>query len=267
MNSLTLPGYFDYFLENSTPAIVHGHSLDQYLSGFPFKRLENRIKRAGLFISVSEAQKQTVIKIAEPASIRVLNPPLLLNELPPASNCRSTLRQKYGIPPEAFVWAMASVYFNYNKSPLRFVELASRIIKQSDRPVFFIWIGGDVNETACRIAVNQAKSLGIEQYIRFTGNTGRKEYFSLLQASDAFLLVSLQESFSIVSAEAIALGKPVISFDCGGTREIITPENGSIIPGFSTDEMAKIGPEIRYRSDRTCLGKAVDRVPYCQYEY
>ncbi len=244
VNSLTLPAYFDCLIANKIPVIFHGHSLKNYLDEFPVGLLIKRIKTADLFISVSESQKQAVLMIALPGLIKVLNPAINLKELTPDHEMKIKTRLEHLIPVDAFVWSMASVYFNENKSPVRFIELAYQIIQNDNRPVYFQWIGGNLDDPLCRKAMDLAISLNIDSKIHFTGFVSRSQYLKLLNATDAFLLVSIEESFSIVSAEAIALGKPVLSSDCKGIREFITKFNGVIVPGNAMDQLASAAIEM-----------------------
>jgi glycosyltransferase involved in cell wall biosynthesis len=236
---LTLPEYFDVFLENNIPKIIHGHSLEQYLSTFPISLLQNRLRLASLLISVSQPQQDAVLKLFRPKQFTILNPPIEIIPNFPSEPIRNSIRQKNQIPAKAFLWTMASVYFNENKNPIRFVEIAAHIIKLSKSPVYFQWIGGDINDNICVKAKNLVDSLNLEKYIKFTGNVSRDSYFELMNACDAFLLVSLEESFSIVAAEAVTLGKPVLSFNNKGVSEFITQENGVIVLDNSIETISQ----------------------------
>ena len=45
------------------------------------------------------------------------------------------------------------------------------------------------------------------------------------------------ETFSVVTGEALASGKPVIATRCGGPEAFITPENGVLIPVGNDDAL------------------------------
>ena len=47
------------------------------------------------------------------------------------------------------------------------------------------------------------------------------------------------ETFSVVTGEALAQGKPVIATRCGGPQGFVKPENGLLIPVGDTTALAK----------------------------
>jgi len=80
-------------------------------------------------------------------------------------------------------------------------------------------------------AEEQARSLGIEEDIRFLGKQEQME--DILAVSDVFLLPSEYESFGLAALEAMAARAVVISTNAGGLAEI----NNQGITGF----MANVG--------------------------
>ena len=75
-----------------------------------------------------------------------------------------------------------------------------------------------------------AKSLNIEQKVRWLGRLDRTSALKEYQCCDAFVLPSRHESMGVVFAEAMACGKPVIGTVCGGPEEFINASNGIIVP-------------------------------------
>lgn len=73
------------------------------------------------------------------------------------------------------------------------------------------------------------KKLKIENQVLFLGTLDRERIIDVMQQCHVFVLPSKIETFGIVLIEAMACGKPVISFDNGGAKEIVTDNNGFII--------------------------------------
>ena len=75
-----------------------------------------------------------------------------------------------------------------------------------------------------------ADSLGVEGRITWLGPLARAQVRDELRACDAFVLASHHESFGVVSAEAIACGKPIVATRCGGPEDIVNDTNGVLVP-------------------------------------
>ncbi len=85
----------------------------------------------------------------------------------------------------------------------------------------------------------QAASLGLASCAAFPGNT--KELSREMAASDLFVMSSRHESFGNVLCEALAVGVPVVSFDCPtGPRDIIRHSvDGYLVPPGDTTALAE----------------------------
>jgi glycosyltransferase involved in cell wall biosynthesis len=79
---------------------------------------------------------------------------------------------------------------------------------------------------------------GLSDCISLLGNVNPVE--GLLLAADLFVVASRFEGFPNVLVEAMALGRPVVSFDCEyGPREIIRPEvDGLLVPAGDIARLA-----------------------------
>ena len=68
--------------------------------------------------------------------------------------------------------------------------------------------------------------------IFFEGLKSNDEVYQYLQDCDFLVMNSLYETFSLICAEAMSCGKPVLATLCGGPNEFITPDTGILIePG------------------------------------
>jgi glycosyltransferase involved in cell wall biosynthesis len=121
-----------------------------------------------------------------------------------------------------------------NKNPLRFIEIARQMLK-ADLNVHFIWIGG--GETGYGLYVKQkAREAGLAAKVSFLGEK-TEDYYDWLNAANGLVVTSFKESFSIVSVEAAHLGKPIVSFDCGGVKEIVRDGMGAVIDSWNNADL------------------------------
>ena len=73
------------------------------------------------------------------------------------------------------------------------------------------------------------ESLGLSDRVFLRGKVKREVLAAEYASADAFILLSKSETFGVAFIEAMACGLPVMSLDCGGTRDFITDENGVIV--------------------------------------
>jgi colanic acid/amylovoran biosynthesis glycosyltransferase len=67
----------------------------------------------------------------------------------------------------------------------------------------------------------------------------QQKVFELMSSADVFLLPSIEEGIANVAVEAMALGCPVISTNCGGMEELISHQKeGWIVPVHDEEAMA-----------------------------
>jgi glycosyltransferase involved in cell wall biosynthesis len=71
------------------------------------------------------------------------------------------------------------------------------------------------------------------------GSKTNNEVLEMISNADIFVLPSYQETFGVVYAEAISLGKPVIATKCGGPEDIINEINGVFCDIGDSSDLAK----------------------------
>jgi len=65
--------------------------------------------------------------------------------------------------------------------------------------------------------------------ITFHGMKSKPEIASFMGEADLFILPSIKETFSVVTAEALATGTPVLVTKCGGPEDYVNQTNGILV--------------------------------------
>ncbi len=148
---------------------------------------------------------------------------------------KNLIREKYGIKTPFAVVMVAS--FTQNKDYNRFIRIAN-IICQQRKDISFLCVGGPGNDNSYfELAKKEAEN---NPLIIFTGIISEVE--ALVNACDIGVLFSpYGEGISNAILEYLALKKPVIAYDSGGSKEIIkNGENGFLIKNENDMQISKI---------------------------
>jgi glycosyltransferase involved in cell wall biosynthesis len=114
---------------------------------------------------------------------------------------------------------------------------AVRLCSEAGRSDLKLTIVGDGPE---RSALEKSVlSSGLEKQVFFSGMQPRAAISTVLADHDVFLLSSDYETFGVVVAEALAVGLPCITTDCGGPVDIVVTGDGVIVPRGDAHAMAK----------------------------
>jgi glycosyltransferase involved in cell wall biosynthesis len=80
-----------------------------------------------------------------------------------------------------------------------------------------------------------AEELGVGPHVSWHGRLPQADVLTAMAGTGTVIINSNFETFSVVTGEALASGKPVIATRCGGPEAFITPENGVLIPVGNDD--------------------------------
>ena len=95
-----------------------------------------------------------------------------------------------------------------------------KILKDKNINFHFTIIGGAGDEELQFLVVN----LGLQKYVTLIGRMPQVQVFKRMRKASLLLMPSVEEGLPNVVVEAMSLGLPVLSTNCGGTPELI--ENG-----------------------------------------
>jgi glycosyltransferase involved in cell wall biosynthesis len=78
--------------------------------------------------------------------------------------------------------------------------------------------------------VELSSSLGLKEVVTFLGRLPNMEVMTHMRNVGCVVINSRVETFSVVTGEALMLGKPVIATRCGGPAAFVNDKNGILIP-------------------------------------
>jgi len=162
-----------------------------------------------------------------------------IQNLPSKAECRKMI----GIKTDYALIMVGS--FSENKDYQRFLNICS-LVADNRSDITFIAVGDGKNLDSIK---NEAVMLGLES-VKFTGHITNVE--ELVNACDIGVLFSPNgEGISNAIMEYMALGKPVIASDVGGTKEIVAHnESGYLIINESDQEIADMIVDLLVSQDK-----------------
>lgn len=175
--------------------------------------------------------------------VKVINNGIDLNIFKPT---KSDFREKHGILADQYMLLGVAFGWEKRKGLDVFIELSKRLDKDQFRIVL---VGTDDY-------VDKKLPNNIISIHRTQNQTELAEIYS---AADLFVNPTREENYPTVNMEAIACGTPVITFQTGGSPEIVDDETGRVVDYDNVDEMEK--QIIRIANDdvmltERCISKA-----------
>lgn len=144
--------------------------------------------------------------------IEVINNGIDLNVFKPT---HSNFRKQYGIPGDKYIVLGVSFAWGYRKGLDCFVEMAEKLGEQ-----YQIVLVGTDDEIDKNLPHN---------IISIHRTQNQKELAEIYSAADVFVMPTREENYPTVNMEAIACGTPVVTFDTGGSPEMLDDKTGIVV--------------------------------------
>lgn len=226
--------------------VVHVHvTYGEWMS----KMLRWAMAHADALVGVSEFVAESLVKGGYPkatthAVLNAINLEAWDYRLDPGA-----LRAELGIAQDAFVMMCVARVF-VAKGQAELIRALSLVHAAVPHAVLVI-VGQDyppgTNYSEELRAL--AKDLGVADRVIFTGL--RKDVPRLIAASDVLAMTSYEEPFGLVYAEAMAMKRPVIALDNGGTPEVVEHGKSGLLSAWG--DTAALAANIRQLAEDPAL--------------
>jgi glycosyltransferase involved in cell wall biosynthesis len=226
------------------PAIVHG------VHGAPFHPYQGRgarmlfrgcerwaAKRCHAFVSVADAMTELMVRsgVAPRERFTTIYSGMEVEPLLDSARHRQPTRQSLGYLPEQIVVGKVARLFPL-KGHEDLVRAARRIVEVEPRARFLL-VGDGLLAGRLR---EQIAACGLEGHFQLTGLVPPERIPALLSAMDIVVHASLREGLARVLPQALIAGKPVVSYDVDGAREVVIPgQTGYLVPPRDVDGLVR----------------------------
>lgn len=173
----------------------------------------------------------------------------------------SGIRREFGVPREAPLLVSVSRLFGA-KGQRELLRSAAAVRRRGADPWVLI-VGGDAIEVHGSSFTAELKALaaelGIADRVVFTGL--RSDIPAIMAAADVFTMPSFEEPFGLVYLEAMAMQRPVIALDDGGTPEVVEHEKSGLLSRYGdvetmADNIARLIGDAKLRAQMGAYGRS-----------
>ena len=138
---------------------------------------------------------------------------------------KTKARKMLGLPIDKKIIAYNAHHIDNPRKGFLYLKEAMKIIKSEN--ILFCAAGNEFN----LIELPNLITMG---YV-----DSEEKMAMIYSAADAFILPSVAENFPSTICEALLCGSPVISFDTGGIPELVSEENGRLVPPGKIEDLVK----------------------------
>lgn len=226
------------------PAIVHTvhgapfHDFQGTAARVFFRRCERYAAgKCHAMISVADAMTDLMVdaRVAPRDKFTTIYSGMDVEPFLSADERREETRRKLGFDDGHVVIGKIARLFHL-KGHKYVIQAASRVIEQHDN-VRFLFVGDGLLQDQLQA---QIKAAGLTDYFHFAGLVAPQQIPDFVGAMDILVHASLREGLARALPQALIAGKPVVSFDVDGAREVVIPnETGFLLPAKDSVGLAE----------------------------
>jgi glycosyltransferase involved in cell wall biosynthesis len=239
---------------------IHGLAFHPYqnnwLNKFYIAVEKSAAKRTDFFLSVADAMttQALAVGIGRPEQFTTAYSAIEEDDFlqPIPEQQKKDFRRKYGIDEDAIVLITIARLFML-KGHEYIIESAKQLSKRFDNAVWLFVGDGSLSEKF----KEQVRQLGLADRIKFTGLLPTSQIPLAIQSSDILVHCSLREGLARTLPQAMLCGRPAVSFDIDGAKEVVNENTGRLIEPKNIEQLTEACAElIENKGLRDSLGQA-----------
>lgn len=226
---------------------IHGLAFHPYqnelINKFYIAVEKSAAKRTDFFISVANAMTAQAFTagIGRPEQFITAYSAIEEDDFlqPISEKLKKVFRLKYGIPEDAVVLVTIARLFML-KGHDYIIESAKTLSQKYEKAVWLFVGDGNLSEHY----KEQVRQLGLSEKIKFTGLLPPHQIPLAIASSDILVHCSLREGLARTLPQALISGKPAVSFDVDGAREVINQNTGRLIEPKNVEQLTNACAEL-----------------------
>jgi glycosyltransferase involved in cell wall biosynthesis len=223
--------------KHKIPVIMHFHELTSDYGLVSKQQMQLAIDYSALCIADSKAVYDK-LKILGAKNVVLQYECIDISKIKVNETNTKSIKEKLGLNKYNFVWLMSGT--SSTRKGIDMVPELANYLKEQNAAL--VWLGNN-SGTGMDWMIEQEI---IDKKLDNVFFLGKKvnDYYDYMNIMDGFVLTSREEPFGMVVVEALALGKPVVSFNAGGVSEIVTTETGRIVDSWNVVDLANAMKEV-----------------------
>jgi len=219
VNTIVIPEVYEVAKKHEVKIATYIHELLYAFSFISATSMQKVISYSDVCIGCSEEVCNRITEMGH-ENVKLQHSFVDVNLIKPDLDRVAILRNELGFVSTDFVWVVSGKT-TYMKGLDYIIPILEHF---KDQPVKILWLGS-VKKSGLLFYVQQVARLKYPGKLVFAGAQST-DYYNYLAAANGLLLLSKEESFSLVLVEAAKLGLPVVSFDLGIASQFLRSDIG-----------------------------------------
>jgi glycosyltransferase involved in cell wall biosynthesis len=205
-------------------------------------------------ISVADAMTEMLVeaRVAKPDHFTTIYSGMDVEPFLNAHVHRTSMRTKLGFQEQDIVFGKIARLFHL-KGHEYVIEAAKKVVRQVPNAKFLL-VGDGLLRHELEDRISKAD---LSKHFLFAGLVSPSEIPAYISAMDVLVHTSLREGLARALPQSLIAGKPAISFDIDGAREVvISGQTGCLVPALDTQQLAESMVELAQSpAKRDALGR------------